>query len=490
MSDIADIIRKGEGKTLEFKETLPSGESLARTAVAFSNMAGGKIIIGIEDRSSKLTGISENDALDFPDRIYGMIYDRCSPAIIPEIYLVSVEDRKVLVVEIYPGALKPYYLTSKGREKGIYVRVGAVNKPADREMIGELERQRLNISFDEQPLYDKTEAHLDIERLTKDFQRLSGRELTPQDLLNLRIVREEGKQRFVTVGGMMLAGRENLLEFARVKCARFKGKEMVEFIDQKEFSGLLYEQAEEAMKFAMTYIAKSGKIEGLQRIDRYEVPLEAIREAIVNAIVHRDYSISGADIKFAIFDDRIEITSPGCLPRSLEIEDIMAGRSEIRNKVIARFFKEIGFIEQWGTGMRKMVNLCAAANLPEPAFKESGLYFKIIFFKKAFSPDDKTGWSENTNKENSRDRNSKLQETAGGQQWWSDKWSERWSEIPPRHREILELLRANRGISRQGLARSLAINPSAVQKHLAKLKEAGYIKRIGPDKGGYWQVIE
>lgn len=485
MSDIDGIIRKREGKTLEFKETLPGGESLARTAVAFSNMAGGKIIIGIEDRSRKLIGVSENDALDFPDRIYGMIYDRCSPAIIPEVYLVSVADRKVLVVEIYPGALKPYYLKSKGREKGIYVRVGAVNKPADQEMIGELERQRQNISFDEQPLYDKTEEHIDIERLKKDFQRLSCRELKPPDLLNLRIIREEGKQRFVTVGGMMLAGRENLPEYARVKCARFKGTEMIEFIDQKEFSGVLYEQAEETMKFAMTHIAKSGKIEGLQRIDRYEVPLEAIREAIVNAIVHRDYSISGADIKFAIFDDRIEITSPGCLPRSLEIEDIMAGRSEIRNKVIARFFKEIGFIEQWGTGMRKMVNLCASANLPEPEFKEGGLFFKIIF-KKGPAPSDKAWWSEKTDTENIKYKNNRLQEEAGGQDGWSDKWS----DIPPRHREILELLRANRGISRQGLASSLAINPSAVQKHLAKLKDAGFIKRIGPDKGGYWQIIE
>ncbi|MHB8092518.1 MAG: ATP-binding protein [Syntrophales bacterium] len=239
----------------------------------------------------------------------------------------------------------------------------------------------------------------------------------------------------------------------------------------------------------MTHIAKSGKIEGLQRIDRYEVPLEAIREAIVNAIVHRDYSISGADIKFAIFDDRIEITSPGCLPRSLEIEDIMAGRSEIRNKVIARFFKEIGFIEQWGTGMRKMVNLCASANLPEPEFKESGLFFKIIF-KKGSAPNEKAGWSEKGVAEDTRDKNNKLQETAGGQDGWSDKWTVRWSDIPPRHREILELLRENRGISRQGLASSLAINPSAVQKHLAKLKEAGFIKRIGPDKGGYWQIIE
>ncbi|MDP2724953.1 MAG: ATP-binding protein, partial [Syntrophales bacterium] len=160
------------------------------------------------------------------------------------------------------------------------------------------------------------------------------------------------------------------------------------------------------------------------------------------------------------------------------------------NKVIARFFKEIGFIEQWGTGMRKMVNLCASANLPEPEFKESGLFFKIVFFKKGPTPNDKAGWSENKDAEDTKDTNNMLQETTGGQDGWSDKWSVRWSDIPPRRREILQQLRANRGISRQGLARSLAINPSAVQKHLAKLKDAGFIQRIGPDKGGYWQIIE
>lgn len=136
-----------------------------------------------------------------------------------------------------------------------------------------------------------------------------------------------------------------------------------------------------------------------------------------------------------------------------------------------------------------MVNLCASANLPEPEFKGSGLFFKIIF-KKGPAPIDKARWSENKDSEEVIDKNNRLQETMGGQTGWSDKWSIRLSELPPRHREIIEMLRANRGISRQGMARSLAINPSAVQKHLAKLKDAGFIRRVGPDKGGYWQIIE
>ncbi|CAN2043396.1 ATP-dependent DNA helicase [Candidatus Magnetomoraceae bacterium gMMP-13] len=377
-----NLINKGESKTIEFKETLPGTSSLSKTIIAFSNTAGGKIIIGVEDKTCKIKGISEKDVIEFPDRICNIIHDSCYPAIIPEIYSEHIKSKNILVVEIYPGALKPYYLRVKGRENGTYIRVGAVNKPADIEMIQELERQRQNISFDEQINYNKTEKDIDFKKLKTDFLKLSGKELYFEDLLNLKLVKKE-KDYHPTTGGLMLMGMENNFEYARIKCARFKGIEMDEFIDQKEFSGPLYEQVENAMKFAMQYIAKSGKVVGLQRIDRYEVPLEAIREALVNAVVHRDYSISGSDIKFAIFDDRIEIISPGALPRSLELEDILAGRSEIRNHVIARFFKEINFIEQWGTGIKKMIRLCREAGLKKPKMRESGLFFQVVFYKKA-----------------------------------------------------------------------------------------------------------
>lgn len=173
----------------------------------------------------------------------------------------------------------------------------------------------------------------------------------------------------------------NLFNYARIKCARFKGKDTYEFIDQKELTGPIYEQVEEAIKFAKAHINKSGKITELQRIDEYEIPIVAIREIIANAVVHRDYSISGADIKFAIFDDRIEITSPGLLPKTLDIEDIKIGRSEIKNKVIARFFKEIKFIEEWGTGIKRIIKSCTDAGFEEPIFIETGMFFKVIIKK-------------------------------------------------------------------------------------------------------------
>lgn len=195
--------------------------------------------------------------------------------------------------------------------------------------------------------------------------------------------KEENGCRYPTNALILLSSDDNFLENARIKCARFKGNDIGEFIDQKEFKGALYEQIEKVMKFAKTHINKSGKITELQRIDKYEIPLVAIKEAITNAVVHRDYSISGADIKFAIFDDRIEITSPGFLPKTLDIKDIKIGRSEIRNKLIAKVFKEIRLIEEWGTGIKRIIKSCNEAGLVEPEFIETGMFFKVVIKKKS-----------------------------------------------------------------------------------------------------------
>ena len=385
---LKDEIEKGESRRLEFKGKFSSQHhGIAKTAISFSNGAGGKIIIGIKDKTRGIIGLPEDDLLDLPDTISNIIYDQCYPNIIPEIFIENLKGKNILVIEIFPGNLKPYYLKSKGKLKGTYIRIGATNRLADEEMILELERQRRNISFDEEILYDYDVNKLDFEKLKVDIYKYTGKNINKHDLLTLKLAREEHNNIYPTRAGILLAGRGDLFEYARIKCAMFKGTDMNEFIDQKEFGGYLYTQVEGAMNFAKTYIAKSGIIKELQRKDQYEVPLIAIRESLVNAVVHRDYSISGSDTKFAIFDDRIEITSPGLLPKSLDISDIVAGRSEIRNKIIARFFKEIGFIEQWGTGIRKIISSCENYGLKTPKFIETGLFFKVVIFRKKKSGD-------------------------------------------------------------------------------------------------------
>ena len=475
MTALAALIAQGEGKHLEFKETLPGGRVLAKSVVAFSNMGGGKIIVGVEDRTSAVVGITATEALDFPDRISDIISSRCAPNILPEMYTASIHDQTVLVIDIYPGPLKPYYLKDKGKELGTYIRVGATNKQADQEMLLELERQRRNISFDAEVDYDQTEQSIDKRRLDQDFFSYTGNHLTTENLLTLRILAKEHGHLYPTRGGLLLAGTQPFFEYARIRCARFKGCDVGEFIDQKDFSGPLYDQVENAMKFALTYVAKAGKIEGLQRIDAYQIPTEAIREALTNAAVHRDYSISGADIKLAVFDDRLEITSPGALPKALTIDEMLSGRSEIRNKVLARFFKEIGFIEQWGTGIRKIVRLCNQTNTSKPEFRESGLFFKVIFHTPNPSPDDHHIVAEET-----RPMQKRLGEKVGRKGW-----EKRLGET---QRSVLLLMENNPHISSREIAHHLQLSTTAIDKAIAKLKKHNLIERVGPSKGGFWKV--
>jgi ATP-dependent DNA helicase RecG len=380
---ILSEIRKGEGKNLEFKERLSdkNKESFLKTVVAFANGSGGKIIFGIKDKTREIVGILEDEIFSMMDSITNMIHDKCFPTIIPEIYIENVENKKLLVVEIYPGSQKPYYL--KGKTKEVYIRIGATTRKASEEIVRSLERQKFNISYDEEIIYDVSYNEKEIYNLKKDFLNLTGKKLTKSDLYNLKILKNIRQSDYLTVGGALLIGKNNFFDYAKISCARFKGFSLStkEFIDQKEYSGPLYKQVESAFNFAIEHIEKRGEIKGLKREDSYIVPIEAIREALVNAVVHRDYSFKGSDIKLAIFDDRVEITSPGGLPGNLSVDLILQGRSEIRNRVIARFFKEIGYVEQWGTGIKRIVELCKARNLKEPEFIDDGAFFKVIIYK-------------------------------------------------------------------------------------------------------------
>ena len=158
------------------------------------------------------------------------------------------------------------------------------------------------------------------------------------------------------------------------------------------------------MIFLLANINLSGMVgaDHLRRVDSYEIPPEALREALVNAIVHRDYVMSGSDIKVAVYDSRIEITSPGAFPRGITLDEVLDGRSEVRNKVIARVFKEAELIEQWGRGSQKLPRLCLEAGLQKPDIVETGMFVQVTFYRKnaalSEKPDAKTGSKVRTQK--------------------------------------------------------------------------------------------
>ncbi len=374
-----------ESRRLEFKEMLPKGDQLARTVVAFANGAGGKIVFGVKNKPREIVGIPEDRLFALEERISSLIFDRCAPTIIPEIYIQAAQGKNLLVIEIFPGPQKPYYLKSKGKHKGAYIRIGSGNRLATYEMLEALERQRRKISFDAIPAYDVSPDRLDLERFKEDYLKATGRKLQDNHLKNMGLVVYEQEQLWPANAAVLLSdspARKQLFPYAKIECARFKGADMKVFLDQASIDEPIYAAVEPCLAFIKKNIALGSRIGEVFREDRWEYPLEAIREAIANAIIHRDYSILGSDIKVAIFDDMLEITSPGPLPDTLALEELGTGRSEIRNRVLAPIFKDLKLIEAWGTGIQRMRSELASYPEIELVLQEAGHAFQVQFRKK------------------------------------------------------------------------------------------------------------
>jgi predicted HTH transcriptional regulator len=381
---IEEIIKQPEGRRLEFKEALPSNSDLCKTVVAFANDAGGELFIGIKNQPRDVIGVPEEQLLKIEEKISNIIHDNCYPLILPEIFFVNYEGKHIVVVKVFKGSNPPYYLKNKGREEGTYIRAGSNNRLADKEVIEELERQRLNISFDSLPVYSKELHDLDISLFIKQWEETTGEHINKNILKKLNLIVEERGKEFPTNALVLLSNdeiRKKLFPFAKIECARFKGTIPGDFVDQKTIDEPVSFQAEEAYSFILRHISKGSTYEGVYRKDRWEYPVVAIREVIRNAVIHRDYSLKGQDIKLAVFDDKIEITSPGKLMPTIDFNDMEAGQSDIRNKTLAPVFKKLGIIEQWGNGLRLIAEELRKYPEVKMEWSEPGFAFRVSFKK-------------------------------------------------------------------------------------------------------------
>ena len=373
---LIEQIALGESKTLELKRELPSSEQIAKTILAFANTSGGKLVVGVDDQR-KIIGIATDDIFALQDKITSMIFDNCYPNILPEIYTLNHEDKLLLVIEVFRGNLLPYYLKKDGKNNGTYIRIGATNRKASLENIIDLERQRRNLAYDEEVNYDALFPNLDLAPLARVFTE-QGKILDEQKLLSLKLVKLENNILYPTNALLILLGK---FEHCSVKCARFKGRSMDVFIDKKEYSGDMFSILENTQNFILNHIHLRGEITGLYRNDTYEIPLVALREALINALIHRDYINAGRDIKVGVYDDIVNIVSPGGFPNTITASDIEAGRSEARNKVVANVFKILGLIEQWGSGIKRIKSSCLAHGLVVPQIAERGDFVDVEIYR-------------------------------------------------------------------------------------------------------------
>ncbi|PXF56298.1 MAG: hypothetical protein C4B58_13980 [Deltaproteobacteria bacterium] len=388
---IREILKQPEDKSLEFKKEIPNNrQNLLETVVAFANGAGGQIYVGVNDDRT-VTGIKE-EPFDLEEKLSSIIYDSISP--IPNAFFqtAAFEDKTIFIIRILPGANKPYYLKKLGPKGGIFVRVGSTNRKADSQVVAELRRQARNISLDQEidPSFDCD--ILDM-RLLEKFIELRGLKTRPglDYFVKIKAAQCYDHTCHPTIGGLLLfcSTLPDEYSYARFRVSRFKAENRADLINSTTINDGLLAMPEKIVDFVRLYMERKIEISTLRRKENYDIPLPAIREGILNAICHRDYSITGADNKLDIFSDRIEITSPGTLPLGITLQDLGEGISEVRNRLIVKIFREAGYVEQLGTGIMRIKEACKTNALPEPKFEETGNFFKTIIFRTrlTISPD-------------------------------------------------------------------------------------------------------
>jgi ATP-dependent DNA helicase RecG len=375
MVDIDDLVSSPESKTLEFKRDLSSPRPLLKTLVAFANTAGGRLVIGIADDHS-IVGVEK--PLDEEERLCSLIADSIAPRLLPNIELTTVEDKTLLVIEVFVSSARPHWIKSEGPEAGVYVRLGSTTRQADPELVAELRRSAEGVSFDEMPMPDLSADALDLVAARQWFGE--SVKLDRQALRTLRLLTQHQGRWVPTKGAVLLFGKERELHFpdAWVQCGRFAGTDKARIFDHQDIREPLPTAVESTMLFLKKHAMRGADFSAVRRKDVWSIPLLLLREAVVNALVHADYSQRGAPIRIAFFDDRIEVESPGMLLPGMTVEDMRQGVSKIRNHVIARVFRELNLIEQWGSGVRRMFSEAEEQGLPEPEILEIGTHLRIV----------------------------------------------------------------------------------------------------------------
>jgi len=377
MVELANLLNQHEGKTLEFKRDASSPVPLMKSLVAFANGSGGILLIGVEDQSRHILGAPEPTRLE--GQLASWIVDRIEPRLVPEILIVPWRNKNLVLVEVFPSPLRPHYLKAEGEANGVYVRIGSTNRRADPAQVAELKRQVLGRSFDEDPLPEWNSEDLDFQAASESFA--AKRKLAAGDLKTLNLLVRYQNRLVPTIGGMLLFGKERLLVFpdARIRAAVFAGQNRTQILDTQEITSYLPTAVEEVIAFVQRNTRRSILVAGIRNEGVPEIPLIALREAVINAVVHADYGQHGSPLRVAVFSDRLEIENPGGLPPGLTLDEVRQGASKLRNRVIGRVFHELGLIEQWGSGIQRMTKACLDAGLPEPVLEEIGSGFRVTF---------------------------------------------------------------------------------------------------------------
>ncbi len=375
-TEMSRLARQGESASVEFKRSTGELKEGLQTACAFLNGKGGLVLFGVRPDGT----VTGQEVSDKTLREIAEAMDRLEPPADLDVQRVRIEGKNEVIVLKVPGVSDSIPYTYEGRA---YERVQSTTRKMPQERYEKLllERTHSRRRWENQPAEGVTLKDLDREEIfrivaeARAAERLLGpvgRDVTR--LLDRLGVRRDGE---ILRAAVVLFGKEFVPDFPQcgLRLARFRGTDKTEFLDQKQLRGPAFKLLEEAQLFCQRHFPLPGKIvpERLQRVDTPLIPPDAMREILVNAFIHRDYSIAGGAVSLAIFDDRVEVWSTGTYPTGITPAVLSRQHSSVpRNPIIADVFYRVGLIERWGRGTNRVIEMCRKAGIRPPRFQEIG----------------------------------------------------------------------------------------------------------------------
>lgn len=416
----------------------------------------------------------------------------CEPVVIPDVYLQTINDKTIIVAEISAGKQRPYYIKSLGIKDGTYIRVSGTSRPAGRDLTAEMYYEDEGRSYDKVIRKDLTITDEEIDELCRQMkevaiangksktQKEAVKDVTKNVLLSWGLLAEaEDGSIHPTNGYVFLLGKDDFL--SQIQCGMFKGKTRAVFVDKREYGGPLWKQIDDAFQFVLRNIHLGAKLEGIYRKDIYELPPDSIRELIINAVMNCSF-LQNSHIQVAIYDDRLEITSPGGLMPGVTLDKMKEGYSKIRNRALAHAFSYMNLIEAWGSGIPKLMEAMQEYGLQEPEFRDMEIGFRINLYRNTEDSNMPTNQETNqellTNQETDQETNQELSINQETNQEVGEKISNRII--------IIEAIRNNPAITQKQLESITGLSRSGVRYILRKLQEENVLQRVGATKNGQW----
>jgi ATP-dependent DNA helicase RecG len=478
IKDFDVILSEGESYTVEFKES--ADKTLATEVCAFANASGGRIFIGVSDDSRAIGTDTSNAARS---KVQDTI-NQIEPHLVVDI---AVHD-DIIVVTVPEGTSKPYSCA-----KGFYLRSGPNSQKLSRDEIVAFFQSEGQVRYDtiirsECPidkLFDEDAYNRYLEKA--QISQVLDKESILQNLNCAAKI--DGKLCFTNAGALFfrLNRSDVMFRHAGVVCAMYKGIDKAYIIDAKEYNDDIISNIDNAIKFLKSNLRVHYEIEDIRRKNILEIPERGLREAVINAVCHRNYFELGARVMVEIFDDRVDITSPGGVPKGITKENF--GKVSItRNSVIASMLYRIGYIEQMGTGIARMKLAAKEANIAEPEFDLEN-FFKVSFARTKVNIEIND--QEMTKKKPRNDQEMTDKRSRNDQEK---------TEKRPRNNQqiltnteyankILGIMGADDSVTTKKLADTLKISETKIKGIISQLKADGRLERVGATKNGHWIVI-